>query len=127
MGSGPAQRAVLSLIGTGDLERHIRRMRHEYARRREAMTGVLGGGRRGPAGRLLGEEAGMRMVLRTARDAEEIAGAAWRRGWRWPRWHAISPGRVTMNGLVLGYGGGVSSGRSPVPAQLLAYLATEPR
>ena len=68
--AAPAQEAVLSLIGTGDLERHVRRMRHEYARRREAMTAVLGGGdagRAGPAGRLLGEEAGMHMVLRTGR------------------------------------------------------------
>ena len=36
------------------------------------------GGR--PAGRLLGDEAGMHMVLRTGRDAEEIAAAAWERG-----------------------------------------------
>src|SRR5262249_59170020 len=79
---GPAQRAVLRLIGTGDLERHIRRMRHEYARRRAAMTAVLGGdvGGGGPAGRLLGEEAGMHMGLRTGRDAGQIARGAWGRG-----------------------------------------------
>ena len=99
---GPAQRAVLSMIGAGDLERHIRRMRHEYARRRAAMTGVLGGG---AAGRLLGDEAGMHMVLQTARDAEEIATAAWRRGVAVATVARYFAGPVTTNGLVLGYGG----------------------
>jgi GntR family transcriptional regulator / MocR family aminotransferase len=96
----PAQRAVLTLIGTGDLERHIRRMRHEYARRRLAMTSVFGGA----AGRLLGEEAGMHMVLRTGGDAEQIAGAAWRRGVAVATLARYFAGPVTTNGLVLGYG-----------------------
>jgi GntR family transcriptional regulator/MocR family aminotransferase len=122
---GPAQRAVLSLIGTGDLERHVRRMRHEYARRREAMTAVLGGGdagRAGPAGRLLGEEAGMHMVLRTGRDAEQIAGAAWERGVAVATLARYFAGPVTVNGLVLGYGG-ASSGEITRGCQLLAGLA----
>ena len=38
--AGPAQRAVLTLIGTGDLEQHIRTMRHEYASRRPASAAV---------------------------------------------------------------------------------------
>ena len=124
---GPAQRAVLSLIGTGDLERHIRRMRHEYARRREAMTAVLGGGGAGgagPAGRLLGEEAGMHMVLRTGRDAEEIAGAAWERGVAVATLARYFAGPVTVNGLVLGYGG-ASSGEITRACQLLVGLATD--
>ena len=119
---GPAQRAVLSLIGTGDLERHIRRMRHEYARRRAAMTAVLGGGDAGgagPAGRLLGEEAGMHMVLRTGRDAEEIAGAAWERGVAVATLARYFAGPVTVNGLVLGYGG-ASSGEITRACRLLA-------
>jgi GntR family transcriptional regulator / MocR family aminotransferase len=111
---GPAQEAVLSLIGTGDgdLERHVRRMRHEYARRREAMTAVLGGrdaGRAGPAGRLLGEEAGMHMVLQTGRDAEELAGEAWERGVAVATLARYFAGPVTVNGLVLGYGGAGSA------------------
>ena len=122
---GPAQRAILSLIATGDLERHIRRMRHEYARRREAMTAVLGGGGAGcagPAGRLLGEEAGMHMVLRTGRDAEQIAGAAWERGVAVATLARYFAGPVTVNGLVLGYGG-ASSGEITRGCQLLAGLA----
>ena len=31
-----AQRALLAMMETGDLDRHIRRMRREYARRRDA-------------------------------------------------------------------------------------------
>jgi GntR family transcriptional regulator / MocR family aminotransferase len=122
---GPAQRAVLSLIGTGDLERHVRRMRHEYSRRRAAMTAVLGGGDAGgagSAGRLLGEEAGMHMVLRTGRDAEEIAGEAWGRGVAVATLARYFAGPVTVNGLVLGYGG-ASSGEITRACRLLAVLA----
>ena len=121
---GPAQRAVLSLIATGDLERHIRRMRHEYARRREAMTAVLGGGGAGGAGlagRLLGEEAGMHMVLQTGRDAEEIAGAAWERGVAVATLARYFAGLVTVNGLVLGYGG-ASSGEITRACRVLTGL-----
>src|SRR6516164_3544743 len=75
--SGPAQDALLSLVTTGDLERHIRRMRHDYARRRAAMTAVFGGG---AAGRLLGDEAGMHMVLETSEPAGDVAVAAAARG-----------------------------------------------
>jgi GntR family transcriptional regulator/MocR family aminotransferase len=116
---GPAQRAVLSMIGTGDLERHIRRMRHEYARRRAAMTGVLGGA----AGGLLGEEAGMHMVLRTGRDAEDVAGAAWERGVAVATLARYFAGPVTTNGLVLGYGA-ASSGEITRACRVLADLAT---
>src|SRR5260370_32695987 len=80
--SGPAQDALLSLIATGDLERHIRRMRHDYAGRRAAITAVFGGG---DAGRLLGDEAGMHMVLETPEPAPRLGPApAERRG-------AVSP------------------------------------
>ncbi len=138
---GPAQRAVLSLIATGDLDRHIRRMRHEYARRRRAMTGVLGGGDvggvgsvggaggpgggaagAGPAGRLLGEEAGMHMVLRTDRDADDIAAAAWQRGVAVATLARYFAGPVTVNGLVLGYGA-ASSGEIARACRVLAGLA----
>jgi GntR family transcriptional regulator/MocR family aminotransferase len=130
---GPAQRAVLSLIGNGDLERHIRRMRHEYARRRKAMTRALGGGGAGgaegtggaggagAAGRLLGEEAGMHMVLRTGRDAEEIAVAAWQRGVAVATLSRYFAGPVTTSGLVLGYGA-ASSGEITRACQILAGL-----
>jgi len=100
--SGPAQDALLSLIATGDLERHIRRMRHDYARRRAAMTAVFGGG---GAGRLLGDEAGMHMVLETREPAARVAAAAAERGVAVATLDRYFGGPVTMNGLVLGYGG----------------------
>jgi GntR family transcriptional regulator/MocR family aminotransferase len=100
--TGPAQDAVLSLLASGDLERHIRRMRHEYARRRAILTDVFQDGR---AGHLLGGEAGLHVVLRTSRDADADAAAASRHGvavGTLTRFHA---GPVTSNALVIGYGG----------------------
>src|SRR5262249_23828482 len=113
---GPPQRALLSLIGTGELERHLRRVRHGCARRRKAMASALGAGGAGgvgTAGRLLGEEAGMHMVLRTGRDAEEVARAAWERGVAVAMLARYYAGPVTANGLVLGYGGAGSDEVTP--------------
>jgi GntR family transcriptional regulator/MocR family aminotransferase len=100
--SGPAQGALLSMITTGALERHIRRMRHDYARRRAAMTAAFHGG---AAGRLLGDEAGMHMVLETRQPAAEVAAAAAGRGVAVATLERYFAGPVTRNGLVLGYGG----------------------
>ena len=100
--AGPAQRAVCTLITTGDLERHIRRMRHEYARRRAAMVAALGSG---AAGRLSGDEAGMHMILETRQPAGMVAAAALERGVAVSTVERYFAGPVTRNGLVLGYGG----------------------
>ena len=98
----PAQHAALTMIATGDMERHIRRMRHEYARRRAAVTAAFADGR---AGRLLGDQAGLHVVLHTRQDADTIAATA--------RQHGVATGTLTRfhaapgagNGLVIGYGG----------------------
>ena len=100
--SGPAQGALLSMITTGALERHIRRMRHDYARRRAAMTAAFHGR---DAGRLLGDEAGMHMILETRQPAAEVATAAAERGVAVATLERYFAGPVTRNGLVLGYGG----------------------
>jgi GntR family transcriptional regulator/MocR family aminotransferase len=100
--SGPAEGALLSMITTGALERHIRRMRHDYARRRAAMTAAFHGG---GAGRLLGDEAGMHMILETRQPAAEVAVAAAGRGVAVATLERYFAGPVTRNGLVLGYGG----------------------
>ena len=100
--SGPAQGALLSMITTGALERHIRRMRHDYARRRATMTAAFCGG---DAGRLLGDEAGMHMILETRQPAAEVAAAAAQRGVAVATLERYFAGLVTRNGLVLGYGG----------------------
>ena len=98
----PAQRAVLTLITTGDLERHIRRMRHEYARRRAAVTAVFADGK---TGRLLGDQAGLHVVLRTRYDADTIAGTVRRNGVAVATLTRFHAGPVTIGGLVIGYGG----------------------
>ena len=70
----PVQHAMLALLRSGDLERHVRKMRLEYARRRAALVDGLTHGGRGAAPamasepdavpfRLLGDTAGMHVVL----------------------------------------------------------------
>ena len=120
--AGPAQRAVCTLITTGDLERHIRRMRHEYARRRAAMVAALGSG---AAGRLSGDEAGMHMILETRQPAGMVAAAALERGVAVSTVERYFAGPVTRNGLVLGYGG------APLPdvargCEVLAEMLAHP-
>lgn len=100
--TGPAQHAVLTLLTSGDLERHIRRMRHEYARRRAALSAVFHDGR---AGHLLGGEAGLHVVLHTSRDAEADAATASQQGVAVGTLTRFYAGPVTSNGLVIGYGG----------------------
>jgi GntR family transcriptional regulator / MocR family aminotransferase len=121
--SGPAQGALLSMITTGALERHIRRMRHDYARRRAAMTAAFHGGE---PGRLLGDEAGMHMILETRQPAAEVAAAAAERGVAVATLERYFAGPVTRNGLVLGYGGArladVTRG-----CEILATILASPR
>ncbi|MGH3282311.1 MAG: PLP-dependent aminotransferase family protein, partial [Trebonia sp.] len=104
----PVQHAVLALLRSGDLERHVRKMRLEYARRRAALVGTLSTADRlgGVPLRLLGDTAGMHVVLElpdgypTARLIEAAA----------ERGIAVYPltryfaGPPTINGLILGYG-----------------------
>ena len=105
----PVQRVVAGLLAGGELERHVRRMRHEYARRRAAMTAILGevlAGQAVPAARLTGDTAGMHMVLElppglvapvvTASEQRGVMIAALD--------HRYYAGPVTGHGLVLGYG-----------------------
>jgi GntR family transcriptional regulator / MocR family aminotransferase len=100
--SGPAQGALCSMITTGALERHIRRMRHDYARRRAAMTAAFHGR---DAGRPQGDEAGMHMIMETRQPAAAVAAAAAQRGVAVATLERYFAGPVTSNGLVLGYGG----------------------
>ena len=120
----PVQHAVLALLRSGDLERHVRKMRLEYARRRAALVDALTHGARGAASaeaagtastagdparvpfRLLGDTAGMHIVLEIPGDyptARLVAAAAARGVAVYPltRYFAGPP---TMNGLILGYG-----------------------
>ena len=98
----PAQHALLTLLATGDLERHIRRMRHEYARRRAAVTTTFADG---AAGRLLGDQAGLHVVLHTPHDAETVAATAGRQGVAVGTLTRFYASPRTTGGLVIGYGG----------------------
>ncbi len=96
----PVQHAVLTLLEHGDLERHIRRMRHDYARRRAAMVSLLAG----PA-RLRGDTAGLHMFAELRRGADdEVAAAARSRGVAVMTARRYFSGPPSRHGLVLGYG-----------------------
>ncbi len=116
--SAPVQHAVTELLAGGELERHVRRMRHEYARRRAVMVAALGG--------LTGDTAGMHMVLELPPGtAVAVAAAARERGVEVATLDRYFAGPPTREGLVLGYGAadlaGVSRG-CQVIAEILAGL-----
>jgi GntR family transcriptional regulator/MocR family aminotransferase len=102
--SEAAQRALLAMIETGDLDRHIRRMRREYARRRDAIVSTLGD----PAlpATLRGDTAGLHVVLELHRGGEDaVAAAARERGVKVHTLGRYFAGPGATQGLVLGYGG----------------------
>jgi GntR family transcriptional regulator/MocR family aminotransferase len=117
------QHAVLALLRSGDLERHVRRMRLEYARRRAALVDGLthadrdagrntaaNGHRTGEAGavpfRLLGDTAGLHVVLELPSDypAARLVDAAAARGVAIYPLDRYFAGPPTMSGVILGYG-----------------------
>jgi GntR family transcriptional regulator/MocR family aminotransferase len=98
--SEPVQHAVLALLSRGDLERHVRRMRHDYARRRAVIVSLLGG-----SGRLRGDTAGMHVFLELPPGADdEVAAAARERGVAVTTLRRYFSGPPARHGLVLGYG-----------------------
>ncbi|HEX4254356.1 MAG TPA: PLP-dependent aminotransferase family protein [Streptosporangiaceae bacterium] len=105
----PVQHAVLALLRSGDLERHVRRMRLEYARRRAALVeGLAAAGLdgAGPEFRLLGETAGLHVVLElpAGYPAARLIDAAATRGVTVFSLDRYFAGPPTMSGLILGYG-----------------------
>ena len=100
----PAQHALAALLASGDLDRHVRRMSREYARRRAAIVAALGG-LPAPA-RLLGGTAGLHVVLELPPgSAAPVAAAAAARGIRVDTLDHYFAGPPAAEGLVLGYGG----------------------
>ncbi|MEU9830884.1 PLP-dependent aminotransferase family protein [Streptosporangium sp. NPDC048047] len=96
---GPVQQAVAVLLERGDLDRHLRRMRLEYARRRAAVVDALG-----PL--VSGDTAGLHVMIEippsavpsvVARAAERGVLVDWTES---PR----RSDRPRRHGLVLGYG-----------------------
>ncbi|MBO0806645.1 MAG: PLP-dependent aminotransferase family protein, partial [Nocardiopsaceae bacterium] len=101
----PVQHALFALLTSGDLERHVRRMRLEYARRRAALTGGLAAAAPG-AYQLRGDTAGMHVVLELAAGipAGPVAAAAAARGVAVETLDRYFGGPPTVSGLILGYG-----------------------
>ncbi|MEV6985541.1 PLP-dependent aminotransferase family protein [Sphaerisporangium sp. NPDC051017] len=96
--SGPVQEAVSVLLESGDLDRHLRRMRLEYARRRAAIVEALGA-------RVLGVSAGLHVFLGLPAGAvEPLVEAAARHGVLLDTTARHHHGPVTAHGLVIGYG-----------------------
>jgi GntR family transcriptional regulator/MocR family aminotransferase len=124
----PVQHAVLALLRSGDLERHVRKMRLEYGRRRAALVDGLtqadeGGGNRVPF-RLLGDTAGMHVVLELpdAYPAEQLIEAAAQRGVAVYPLDRYFAGPSTMSGLILGYGTATLSQVRRAAAELSQFL-----
>ncbi|MEV7008054.1 PLP-dependent aminotransferase family protein [Streptosporangium sp. NPDC051022] len=127
--SGPAQQAMAVLLERGDLDRHLRRMRLEYARRRAAVVDALGS-------LVTGDTAGLHVMVELPQElVGPLVGAAAEHGVLLDavssRYHHGVP---TRHGLVIGYGSAslqdVRRGVSTV-AELIERLghrvAAEPR
>ncbi len=105
---------MLALLRSGDLERHVRKMRLEYARRRAALVDGLTRADRDAAARhrrrvpfrLLGDTAGMHVVLELpgGYPAARLVEAAAARGVAVYPLDRYFAGPPTISGLILGYG-----------------------
>lgn len=122
----PVQHALLSLLASGAMERHIRRMRLEYARRRAALVSALTAPMADGKFRLLGDTAGMHVVLELPADwpAESFAAAAARRGVALSKLDRYYAGPTTVNGVILGYGATPLSKVRRAAAELRALLSS---
>ena len=136
--SEPVQHALLALLTSGDLERHIRRMRLEYARRRGAIVEALTAQAPAPAApavpgtaqppyRLLGDTAGLHVVLELPAGLLPglVVAEAARHGVGLHELDRYFAGPPSIGGLILGYGATPLTqvrGAAKVLATLLAGL-----
>ncbi|RVX44009.1 GntR family transcriptional regulator/MocR family aminotransferase [Nonomuraea polychroma] len=98
--SGPVQQAVATLLERGDLDRHLRRMRLEYARRRAVVVELLA-----PVCRLHGDTAGMHVLAELpAEVVPTVVERARERGVLLDSTERHHHGRERLHGLVIGYG-----------------------
>ncbi|GAB1824070.1 MocR-like pyridoxine biosynthesis transcription factor PdxR [Herbidospora sp. RD11066] len=96
--SGPVQRAVAILLDRGDLDRHLRRMRLEYARRREAVVAALGPWTKG-------DTAGLHVLAELPEHVvPEVVAGARERGVLVDTTLRHHHGPPRVHGLVVGYG-----------------------
>jgi GntR family transcriptional regulator/MocR family aminotransferase len=101
----PAQHAMHALLTSGDLERHVRRMRLEYARRRATLVDRLSASLP-ETFRVLGDTAGMHVVLELPPGChpDRLVALAAESGISLFTIDRYYVGRPTVNGLILGYG-----------------------
>ncbi len=96
--SGPVQAATALLLERGDLDRHLRRMRLEYARRRAMIVEHLGP-------RVGGDTAGLHVLLSLPEAAvAPVIAAAAEEGVLVEDTSRTSHGAPRVHGLVIGYG-----------------------
>ncbi|MFC9939672.1 MULTISPECIES: MocR-like pyridoxine biosynthesis transcription factor PdxR [Nocardiopsis] len=96
--SGPVQVATAFLLERGDLDRHLRRMRREYARRRALLVEHLGP-------RPVGDTAGLHVLLPLPEEAvAPVVAAAAREGVLVEDTSRSSHAEPSVHGLVIGYG-----------------------
>ena len=129
----PVQHAILALLRSGDLERHIRKTRLEYARRRAALVEGLTRAGRDTAGagqsrvpfRLLGDTAGMHVVLELSGDfpVDRLIHAAGQRGVMVYPLDRYFAGQPAINGLIIGYGTATLPQIRRAAAELAALLS----
>jgi GntR family transcriptional regulator/MocR family aminotransferase len=81
-----AQRAYARLLATGEVDRHLRRTRREYGRRRDRLVAALAA--RLPDCRVEGVAAGLHLLLRLPDGADEAAAVA-----------ALADRRIRIRGL----------------------------
>jgi GntR family transcriptional regulator / MocR family aminotransferase len=117
----PVQQALLTLLSSGDLERHIRRMRLEYARRRAVLVQTL-------AWPVLGDTAGLHVVLElpASHPAELLVATAAARGVALHAADRYYAGPPTLNALIIGYGATPLSKVRHAAAELRALLPARP-
>ncbi|TDD67579.1 PLP-dependent aminotransferase family protein, partial [Actinomadura rubrisoli] len=93
------QHALMLLLERGDVDRHVRRMRAEYARRRQVVVGALDGLR------LRGDTAGLHVVVDVPGPvAERVVREAAGRGVLVETLERHHSGVPPVTGLVIGYG-----------------------
>jgi GntR family transcriptional regulator/MocR family aminotransferase len=94
------QAALADFLSEGHLERHIRRMRRLYARRRQTLTDALAR-HFGDSAACLGDEAGMHVLVRF--DDHGIAARAAANGVRLTNSALYYVGKAPPNEFVLGF------------------------
>jgi GntR family transcriptional regulator / MocR family aminotransferase len=118
------QLALAHLMGTGELDRHLRRVRRTYAERRDRLVAALAAAV--PEGRVEGAAAGVHLVLALPAplDRGRLATAAAAHGVAVTMVDALrrTPGAAPSSRLVLGYGRIATAGVEAAVAALARAL-----